>query len=124
MLTIKKIESFDEIQAFFEKEKIEHAIAAEQFMGFYDGDALCGIGSLELKTTKVYMNFLYVSGGDMPLYHGLAKALLNMADLRGIKTVYGSNHELDKLYSLLRFQKEDEEYCLSLENYFTAHEHE
>lgn len=124
MLTIKKIDSINEIQAFFEKEQLEHTITAEQFMGFYDGDALCGIGSLELKNNKVYMNFLYVSGGDMPLYHGLAKALLNMADLRGIQTVYGSNPDLDKLYSLLRFQKTDEEYCLSLENYFTAHNHE
>ncbi len=124
MLTIKKIDSMDEIQAYFEKEQLNHTITAEQFMGFYDGDTLCGIGSIELKNTKVYMNFLHISGGDMPLYHGLAKALLNMADLRGIQTVYGSNPDLDKLYGLLRFQKTNEEYSLSLENYFTVHEHE
>ncbi len=120
MLTIKKIITTEEVQAYLEKENIQHPIGTEQFMGMYDGDELIGIGSITLRITKVYMNFIYVEGDDMALKHGLAKALLNMADLSGIKTVYGDEPALFDLYSLLRFKKEDDEYILPLEGYFTV----
>ena len=56
---------------------------------------------------------------------GIMKSLLNLADLRGIRTVYGSNPALYDLYKMLRFQKETMEdgkkrYALDLEGYFTA----
>lgn len=120
MLTVKKIITTEEVQAYLDKENIHHPIATEQFMGMYDGDGLIGIGSIELRVTKVYMNFIYIEGNDMALKHGLAKALLNMADLSGIKTVYGDEPLLSDLYSLLRFKKEDDEYVLSLQGYFTT----
>lgn len=120
MLTIKKILTTDEIQAYFDKEKLNHIIETEQFMGVYDGDTLIGIGSICLRVTKVYLNFIYVEGEDFSLRHGLAKALLNMADLSGIKTIYGDEPTLSELYSILRFKKEDKEYVLSLEGYFTT----
>ena len=56
----------------------------------------------------------------MSLKLGLAKALMNLADLRGIKKIYGSSKALENIYTALRFQKEEEEYSVSLEGYFTA----
>jgi len=120
MLTIKKIITTEEVQKYLDKEKLDHPIGQEQFMGVYDGDGLIGIGSITLVNLKVYMNFIYIKENDFALRHGLAKALLNMADLSGIKTVYGSEPALKELYSLLRFREQDGEYVLSLEGYFTT----
>ncbi len=120
MLTIKKINDLAEVQAYLEKEKITHTITQEQFMGIYTDDGLIGIGSICLSDLKVYMDFLYTAENDFGLLHGLAKSLLNMADLSGIQTVYGSNPELEDLYKILRFQKDENAYILSLEGYFTA----
>ena len=120
MLTIKKINNLTEVQTYLEKEGIVHTIAQEQFMGIYTDEGLVGIGSICLSGLKVYMDFLYVAEGDFGLLHGLAKSLLNMADLSGIKTIYGKCNELQDLYKILRFQPENEEYVLSLEGYFTA----
>ncbi|MBE7022352.1 MAG: hypothetical protein E7414_03965 [Ruminococcaceae bacterium] len=120
MLTIKKIEDIREAEAYLKAHGISHNIANEQAMGVYTQSGLIGLGSLCLCGYKVYLNFIHLAEEDAALSHGLAKSLLNMADLRGIKTVYGSNPALDKLYACLRFQKENEEYALSLENYFQA----
>ncbi len=120
MLTIKKINDPTEVQAYLEKEGITHTIGQEQFMGMYASDGLIGIGSICLSGLKVYMDFLYVAEDDFGLLHGLAKSLLNMADLSGIKTVYGKCNKLQDLYKILRFQPENEEYVLSLDGYFTA----
>ncbi len=120
MLTIKAIHAPEEVQAYLNKEKLSHESGHAQFMGLYTADGLAGLGSISLQGTKVYLNFVHVSGEAVELQHGLAKALLNMADLRGIKTVYGSNPQLEKLYHMLRFHKENNEFALSLEGYFTA----
>ena len=120
MLTIKKINDIAEVQAYLEAEGIAHTIAQEQFMGIYTDEGLMGIGSICLSGLKVYMDFLYVSENDFGLLHGLAKSLLNMADLSGIKTIYGKCKELLDLYKILRFKPENDEYVLSLEGYFTA----
>ena len=45
---------------------------------------------------------------------------MNLADLRGIKQIYGTNKELEELYKLLRFKKEEGRYFLNLEGYFTT----
>ncbi len=121
MLTIKKIITTEEIDNYFKKENIDHPMGQEQFMGVYDGDCLIGMGSISLVNLKVYMNFIYTEEADFGLRHGLAKALLNMADLSGIQIVYGNNPELFELYSILRFKEENGEYVLPLEGYFTAH---
>ncbi len=120
MLTIKKINDLTEVRAYLEKEGIDHVIGQEQFMGMYAGDELMGIGSICLSDLKVYMDFLYVSEDDFGLLHGLAKSLLNMADLSGIKTVYGKCPSLTELYKLLRFASENDEFVLNLDGYFTV----
>ena len=120
MLTIKKIVTTEEAENYLRQQSIDHTIETEQFMGVYDGDRLTGIGSICLRGTKVYMDFIYTEENDRLLKHGLCKALLNMADLSGIQTIYGSEQSLYEMYSLLRFQKEEEEYVLSLDGYFTA----
>ena len=119
MLTIKKIEDINEINTYLNAHGLHHTYGMEQFMGMYENDKLIGMGSIELCVTKVYMNFIYTEENTHALNFGLAKSLLNMADLSGIKTVYGNNPALDKLYTALRFTKENEEYVLSLEDYFT-----
>ncbi|MBE7035213.1 MAG: GNAT family N-acetyltransferase [Ruminococcaceae bacterium] len=122
MLTIKKIDNNIQVAAYCR----DHALTApldkpSQFMGLFEGDTLCGLGALTLEGTKVFMNFIHAE--DELLIHGLAKALLNMADLRGIKTVYGTNQALESLYRRLRFEKTEAEYVLSLAGYFTAEAH-
>ncbi|MGN1059255.1 MAG: hypothetical protein ACI4QW_02390 [Clostridia bacterium] len=119
MLTIKKIEDMQEIGEYLTKNGLALSNAPQQYMGVYAENGLCALGSLTLCGAKVYMNFIHEEGGGH-LDYGLAKALLNMADLRGIKTVYGSNTDLDKLYTVLRFTKENHEFVLSLDVYFTA----
>ncbi|MBE7040485.1 MAG: hypothetical protein E7400_00800 [Ruminococcaceae bacterium] len=120
MLTIKKIITTEEVENYLSTQGIPLSMDYQQFMGIYDGDTLIGMGSINLVDLKVYMNFIYTEDDDFGLRHGLAKSLLNMADLSGIKTVYGSNPELSDLYSILRFQKDGDEYVLQLEGYFTA----
>ena len=65
---------------------------------------------------------------DLNLVLGLMKSLLNLADLRGMKTVYGSNPAMFDLYKMLRFKKSAGEakkmYELSLEGYFTCENEE
>ena len=122
MLTVLKIEA-EEAMAFFEKNNIPHTPGQERFMGLSSEDGLFGVGSICLEGEKVYLDCVY-AGGISELEHGLAKALLNMADLSGIKTVYGKNPELSGLYKKLRFKEENSEFTLSLEHYFTAEGHE
>lgn len=119
MLTIKKIEDMNEITAYLKSQNINHTFGMEQFMGMYDDHSLIGIGSIELCVTKVYLNFIYTEENTQAFNYGLAKSLLNMADLSGVKTVYGNNPELTVLYMALRFANENDEYMLSLDGYFT-----
>ena len=125
MLTIKKIENIEEAEAYLSAAGVTKDIQYEMAMGVYTENGLIGLGSFSLIAYQPHLNFIHTKEEDAMLCHGLAKALLNMADLRGIQTVYGSNMELEALYKRLRFQKEGEVYALSLENYFTAeHTHE
>ena len=119
MLTILKIEDKQKISAYVNKHNLAMPVEPCQYMAMSEADTLCGLGALSLVGDKVYMNFLHTEMGGMQ-NHGLAKALLNMADLHGIQTVYGSNTDLEELYTLLRFQKENDEFFLSLKGYFTA----
>ncbi|MBE7037024.1 MAG: hypothetical protein E7403_07000 [Ruminococcaceae bacterium] len=119
MITIKKIEDMNEINAYLQVQGFNHTFGMEQFMGMYDGDRLIGLGSIELCVTKVYLNFIHTEENTHAFNYGLAKSLLNMADLSGVKTVYGNNPDLNVLYMALRFVTENDEYMLSLEGYFT-----
>lgn len=89
-------------------------------------DEILALGALSMKNYKVYLDDIVVKKDlceDINLALGLLKSLLNLADLRGIKAVYGSNCDMDKLYRMLRFaeiEEDKKEYMLSLEGYFTC----
>ena len=63
-----------------------------------DGEAYLGAGTLELNGSKVYLNFIGTKDEDLVLKLSILKSLLNLADLRGIKNVYGNNFDLENLY--------------------------
>jgi len=85
-----------------------------------EGENYLGAGALELNVDKVYLNFLVTEEEDLILKLGIIKSLLNLADLRGIKTVYGNNKELASLYKMTRFKDDGDEMKLDLEGYFTS----
>lgn len=119
MLTIKKVEAPEEIAAYCRKNALSRASGMEQYMGVYADGALIGLGSLQWEHMRVYLDFIHAADSDPALVYGLAKALLNMADLKGIQTVYGRNAALTELYTALRFKKNNNEFLLSLDGYFT-----
>lgn len=122
MITILKENKSKEIEAFFEKN--EKSCPPDDAIIFVsrEKDEILAAGTLVLKNYKVFLETAFVDkslGDDKVLLNGLAKSLLNFADLRGIKTVYGDNPELSELYKMLRFIK-NETYELSLKGYFTC----
>ena len=120
MLTIIKEELNDNLCAFLKKEGVTKNLENKIIMTARDGENYLGLGTLELCGHKVYLNFLYTKEDDLILKLGIIKSLLNLADLRGIKTVYSNNKELESLYKMTRFKEENEEYRLSLEGYFSC----
>ena len=122
MLTIRKTDNQNEIEQYCTANNLTVPTAPAQYMGMFDEETLCGLAAITLEDTKVYLDLIYAEGGSS-ITHGLGKSILNMADLQGIKTVYGKNPELKKLYQLLRFKEENGEFSLSLAGYFTDHEH-
>lgn len=120
MFEIHKIEDIKEAAAYLQKEHITLPTAPQQFMGLYEAGCLTALGSLSLDAAQVCLNFIHCSADAPKLRLALAKALLNMADLHGIQTIYGKNPELFGLYTMLRFKKEENAYVLSLKDYFTA----
>ncbi len=123
MLTIKKTEDLNIANQYLKAHNIEHNLESEQVMCASDDEDIIGLGSLALMNSKVYLNFLHAKDDDAMLLFGLAKSLLNMADLRGIQTIYGNNPALFPLYKRLRFKEENGEYVLSLAHYFEAEHH-
>jgi len=123
LLTIKKTEDIEKVNQYLKAHNIEHNLENEQVMCASCDENIIGVGSLALIDYKVYLNFLHAKDDDSMLLLGLAKSLLNMADLRGIKTVYGHNPSLFSLYERLRFKQENGEYVLSLSHYFEAEHH-
>ncbi len=116
MITMVRSELTDELKAFLG--------------GLPDGDAhicmtatdggLLAAGLLTLRRGKTYLSALVCAQGMESLAHGLGKALLNLADLQGIGTVYGDTPALVKVYQMLGFREEAGEWKLSLAGYFTA----
>lgn len=127
MLEIKREENKQEAIAFLESLGIACDIEHDNVMCARENGEILAVGALSLKEYKVFLDLAVCKGDtneNLPLMLGLMKSLLNFADLRGIKTVYGSNKTLFPLYRMLRFQKEEgiepEIYSLSLEGYFTC----
>ena len=124
MLTIKEAENKTIAEQFLLQKGIEVSLAEDIVMTCMDSDACLGVATLSLKQEgKVYLNLVKTIEDDLSFAHGMAKSILNLADLRGIKQVYGANPELSRLYQLLHFREQDGEYVLSLEGYFTQEKH-
>ena len=87
-------------------------------MRMYDEDKLIGEGWGEIKNSK--LEILDILEHEPNVALSLGKALLNSADLKGIKTAICSNEKLEKTLTMLRFKKDSDIYTLSLEGYFTC----
>ncbi len=120
MLTIIKEELNDNLNVFLQEMNCNENLAEKIVMCAKDGEEYLGVGTLELRVDKVYMNFLLTKEDELTLKLGILKSLLNLADLRGIKTVYGDNDEMKSLYKMLRFKEDNEMFVLDLEGYFTC----
>lgn len=121
MLTIKQEQNQDVVADFLQKQGSDVDLSDDIVMTSRDGETMIGLGSLSLNAGKVYLNHIIFAPEfeDELMVQGLAKALLNLADLRGIRVVYGAEPALEKLYAALGFQNKNEEYVLQLEGYFT-----
>ena len=120
MLTILKEEVNDKLTAFLQEMAVNENLEGKIIMAAKDAEEYLGAGALELRVDKVYLDFLVTKEDDLVLKLGIIKSLLNLADLRGIKRVYGSNPELESYYKMTRFQEENGEFSLDLEGYFTC----
>lgn len=120
MLTIKKEELNDKLDAFLNEVDIKEDLHGKIIMCAKDDDVYLGVVTLELRIDKVYLNLVKTKSDDLVLKLALIKSMLNLADLRGIKMVYGENEELASLYTMSKFVKENDQYALNLEGYFTC----
>lgn len=120
MLSIKKEELNDKLESFLKEIDCNENMADKIIMCAKDGEEYLGVGTLELRVDKVYLNFVATKEDELTLKLGIMKSLLNLADLRGIKTVYGDNEALESFYKMLRFKESDGKYLLELEGYFTC----
>lgn len=122
MLTIKEAADKRAAQSFLDSLGVSDSVSEDIVMCCEENGRILGVSSLSLSEGKVYLNLLVMEkdADEMSLKLGLAKALLNLADLRGIKKIYGSSKALENIYTALRFRREEEEYSVSLEGYFTA----
>ncbi len=120
MLTIKKEELNDKLSDFLNEINIAENLQGKIIMCAKDGEEYLGVGTLELRIDKVYLNLVKTKEDDLVLKLAIIKSLLNLADLRDIKTIYGDNNELQSLYKMAKFTKENDGYSLNLEGYFTC----
>lgn len=125
MITIKTEENIEKIDAFLKKQGVSEDLGQAIAMTARDGEQILALGALSMWDYKVFLDHLVLSDAyadDKNLAIGLLKSLLNLADLRGIKTVYGANPTMFDYYKMLRFKPDDAEmpkiYTLSLEGYF------
>lgn len=124
MITIKTEENQKEIKDFLSAQGVSEDLTGAIVMAARDGDEILAMGALSMRNYRVYLDHIILPGDfaeDLNLALGLLKSLLNLADLRGIKTVYGDNPRMEKYYKMLRFRKDEElkdTYVLSLEGYF------
>lgn len=120
MLIIKETADKGAAQNFLDSLGISYSIAEDIVMICEENGMVLGVSTLRLCGAKVYIDLLVTVEEDMSLKLGLAKSLMNLADLRGIKLLYGKNEALKNIYTALRFKENEGEYCVSLEGYFTA----
>ena len=128
MIEIKIDENKLQAQAFLTAQGVSTNISNDIVMSAKEKGVIIAIGTLSLKNYKVFLDTIVPSKelkDNLGFILGLMKSLLNLADLRGMRTVYGSNPALFDLYKMLRFKKEVTDdgkkiYALDLEGYFTV----
>ena len=124
MIEIKRTEDKSEAAAFLRARGNQTDISDAIVMVAKEKNQILAVGALFLKDYNVFLDLLVPAANEEKngsLILGVMKSLLNLADLQGIKTVYGSNPSLFDFYSILGFQKETETvYQLDLEGYFTC----
>jgi len=128
MIEIKLDENKLQAQAFLTAQGVSTNISNDIVMSAKEKGVIIAIGTLSLKNYKVFLDTIVPSKelkDNLGFILGLMKSLLNLADLRGMRTVYGSNPALFDLYKMLRFKKEVTDdgkkiYALDLEGYFTV----
>ncbi len=120
LLTIKKEEINDKLKNFLKEVNCDEDLTGKIIMCAKDKETYLGFGTLELRAHKVYLNTVVTKEDDLVLKLGIIKSLLNLADLRKIKTVYGDNKCMESLYKMTRFKEENDEFFLDLEGYFSA----
>ena len=130
MITIKTETNKENINKFLAHCGVSFDFDDCIVMAVKDNDVILALGALSLEDGHVFLDHIVVTddcADDLNLVLGLMKSLLNLADLRGIKIVYGANPAMFDLYKMLGFQKCPDAvkkmYELSLEGYFT-HEKE
>ncbi len=125
MLTIKRETNEAVIKQFVAAEGI--TVPAENIilMTASEKETCLAQGALVLKNNRIFLDHLRLSSehtSNTELALGLLKALLNLADVRNIKEIYGSNPAMSHYYKMLRFTEVSENdatiYSLSLEGYF------
>ena len=131
MITIKTEEDKTDVHKFLSSQSANVDLSGAIVMTARENGTILALGALSMKDYRVFLNHIVVSVEyveDLNLVLGLMKSLLNLADLRGIKTVYGSNPAMFDLYKMLRFKKSAGEakkmYELCLEGYFTCENEE
>ena len=131
MITIKTEEDKTDIHKFLYSQGANIDLTGTIVMTARENGTILALGALSMKDYRVFLDHIVVSGEyveDLNLVLGLMKSLLNLADLRGMKTIYGSNPAMFDLYKMLRFKKSAGEakkmYELSLEGYFTCENEE
>lgn len=128
MIEIKVDQNIMQAQSFLTKHGVSTNIANDIVMSAKDKGEILAVGSMSLKNYKVFLDVIVTIdelSDNAGFILGLMKSLLNVADLRGIKTVYGSSPALISYYKLLRFKEEVSDngtsvYALDLEGYFTT----
>ena len=128
MIEIKVEENKLQAQAFLTSQGVSANISGDIVMSAREKGEILAIGTLSLKEYKIFLDTMVPTEelkDNFGFVLGMMKSLLNLADLRGIKTVYGENPALFDLYKMLRFQEENTDdgkkhYVLNLEGYFTV----
>lgn len=97
-----------------------------------DSETLLGVGVMRIHEDFTIIDDICMKEPDFSLEFGIGKALLNVADLRGIRHAVTDRKDLEKLLRALRFKTVDEagdavpeyiadfEYYLSLDGYFVS----
>ena len=76
MLTIKKEELNDKLESFLKEIDCNENLADKIIMCAKDGEEYLGVGTLELRVDKVYLNFVATKEDELTLKLGIMKSLL------------------------------------------------